>query len=55
MTNYLIDSGDADFTQTICSALDKRGVEWSILGDQGSVQTISKERQSNYFRNIQSL
>ena len=44
MTNYLIDSGDADFTQTICSALDKRGVEWSILGDQGSVQTISKER-----------
>ena len=44
MTNYLIDAGDADFTQTICSALDKRGVEWSILGDQGSVQTISKER-----------
>lgn len=44
MTNYLIDAGDADFTQTICSALDKRGVEWSILGDEGSVQTISKER-----------
>ena len=44
MTNYLIDAGDADFTQTICSALDKRGVEWSILGDEDSVQTISKER-----------
>ena len=44
MTNYLIDAGDTDFTQTICSALDKRGVEWSILGDEGSVQTISKER-----------
>ena len=44
MTNYLIDAGDTDFTQTICSALDKRGVEWSILGDEGSVRTISKER-----------
>ena len=44
MTNYVIDAGDPDFTQTICSALDKRGVEWSILGDEGSAPTTSKER-----------
>jgi len=44
MTNFLIDSGDNTFTKSICSALNKRGVEWSILDDEVCSNTISKER-----------
>ncbi|MDC3393958.1 sigma-54 dependent transcriptional regulator [Planktomarina temperata] len=44
MTNYLIDAGDDDFSQIICCALNKRGVEWSSLGDEVCTQTLSKER-----------
>ena len=44
MTNFLIDSGDNTFTKSICGALNKRGVEWSILDDEVCSNTISKER-----------
>jgi len=44
MTNYLIDAGDDDFSQIICCALNKRGVEWYSLGDEVCTQTLSKER-----------
>ncbi|MDB0017819.1 sigma-54 dependent transcriptional regulator [Planktomarina temperata] len=44
MTNFLIDAGDNTFTKSICSALNKRGVEWSILDDEACINTISKER-----------